>query len=101
MNDQIFKEYKQIKDQMAILEARKLECETAIFDEFDERGVNGYGFDGFQFLRMGRKTYEYSPAIAALTAEVAKKKKIEELDGTATLKKDSQHIRMVPIKEDA
>ena len=100
MNNKLFETYKEIKEQIALLEEKKAELELQLFDEFDSNGVNFYELDGYQFARMGRKTYEYSPAIAALTVELSKNKKIEELNGTATLKRESQYIRLIMPKKE-
>lgn len=99
MNNQLFTDYKEIKEQIAQLEEKKAELELQLFDEFDANGVNVHTIDGYQFVRMGRKSYEYSGAVTLMAAELSKKKKIEELDGTALLKKESQYIRLVAPKE--
>lgn len=101
MNDILFKTYKDIREQIAALEEQKASLELILFDEFDNNKTNLYQLDGYQFVRMGRKSWEYSPAITLLASDLSKKKKIEELEGIATLKKESQYIRVVRSKEDS
>ena len=99
MEQTLFIQYKEIKDQLAALEAKKDELELALFDEFDHSGQSNCEVDGTMFFRMSRKTYEYSPAIQAQAVALSKAKKIEEINGVAALKKESQYIRVVTAKE--
>jgi hypothetical protein len=91
----LFKEYRDVKDQLKYLEERKEALETAIFDELDADGREDKSTPFGFFKIMGRKTYEYSPKITALQLELSNKKKIEELKGIATLKSDSRYLRLV------
>lgn len=95
----LFKEYREIKDQLNILEEKKREVEMKIFDYLDSDGQTGKETQFGSFFIMGRKTYEYSSVIKQMQDEVAKKKKIEELDGTATLKSDLRYLRLVLPKD--
>jgi len=94
MND-IFKKYREVKDQIAILEEMKDRLELEIFDNLDDEGLTNKETPYGQFAIMGRKTYEYSKEIKEELIEIAKKKKIEELKGIATLKSDSRHLRLI------
>lgn len=100
MNDKLLQTYKEIKDKIAQLEANKAQLEMTLFDAFDESGVNLISFEGYNFIRMGRKSYDYPEVVVSLGAELSKQKKIAEADGTATLKKETQYIRVVPVKEE-
>lgn len=99
MNDKLLQAYKEIKDKIAELEANKATLELTLFDAFDEMGKNSIELDGYQFVRMGRKSYEYPESIASLSKELSKQKKLAEIEGTATLKKETQFIRVVSIRE--
>lgn len=97
--NELLQQYKDVKDNIASLEKLKAELELQIMDEFDSEGIREKATPFGQFSIMGRKTYEYSKAVSELAEELKKKKKIEELDGTALLKTDSRHLRISPIKE--
>lgn len=100
MNNELFTRYKEIKERIASLEKEKAELELEMFDEFDSNGTNSYTFSGYSYFRMGRKSWEYSPTLQAKATELSKQKKIEELEGIATLKKESQYIRVVASKKE-
>lgn len=95
----LFKKYRQIKDQLAELEKQKLAVEMEIFDYMDSDNIRQISTEYGQFSIMGRKTYEYSSDIRSSLIEIAKRKKIEELDGTAVLKTDSRYLRMIVPKQ--
>jgi hypothetical protein len=94
MND-LLKEYREVKDQLAALDVKKAELEMKIFDAFDEDGITNKETPFGSFFIMGRKTWEYSNDVKEFQLELAKKKKVEELQGIATLKKDSMYLRLV------
>lgn len=96
----IFKHYRVVKEQIANLEKLKEELEMKIMDELDSDGVTNRATDYGQFAIMGRKTYIYSDGLLALFRELSKLKKIEELDGTATLNSDSRHVRLIIPKSE-
>lgn len=100
MNDTLLQTYKDVKDKIAQLEANKAQLELTLFDAFDESGKNVVEFEGYQFIRMGRKSYDYPESVVSLGAELSKQKKLAEIEGTATLKKETQFIRVVAIKEE-
>lgn len=100
MDKKLFSKFKAIKDKIAALEAAKSDLEMQLFDQLDADGVNSYVTGGYVFARMGRKTYTYPEPIITAQSELAKQKKIAELSGEATLKSESQHIRVVPVKSE-
>lgn len=93
------KEYKEIKDQITELEAKKEALELALFDDFDDEGVKEKLTPFGRFCLMSRKSYEYSPKVAILQERLKKLKKIEEISSIAKLKKHSQYIRLISIEE--
>jgi hypothetical protein len=97
MSNALFNEYKRIRDEIAILEDMKAELELQLFDEFDmfPEAKNNHIANGYRFVRMSRKSWEYSATVASMQTELSKRKKLEEVDGTAALKKESQYIRVV------
>jgi|SRR5882672_5850562 len=95
----LFKEYREVKDQLAKLDERKSALEMLIFEELDADGTSNRDTDFGQFCIMGRKTYEYSSKIKDALSEIAKKKKIEELKGIAIIKSDSRYLRLIIPKE--
>lgn len=100
MNDKLFQEYKDIKDKIAVFESQRADIELQLFDALDADGLNAHEVDGYRFVRMSRRSYEYSEKITDLTKELSKQKKIEEANETATLKKESQYIRVVKSTSD-
>lgn len=99
MDTKLFEQYKQLKEKIASLEEEKLSLEEQIFDAFDEDGRNSYDLGDVRFVRMSRRSWQYSDAVKRRAEELSRQKKIEEADGTATLKKETQYIREVANKE--
>lgn len=96
---ELYKKYRQVKDKIAALEEVKRSLELEIFDLMDSDGIRQVSTAYGQFSIMGRKTYEYSTDIKSALIEISKRKKIEELDGTAMLKSDSRYLRIIIPKD--
>lgn len=97
--DNVFKRYREVKDQIAKLEDQKEELELAVMEEMDQDGAKEKNTPFGSFFVMGRTTYTYSSKIIELQENLKKAKKIEENDGSAVIKSSTQHIRLVIPKE--
>lgn len=95
----VFKEYREVKDQIAALEERRKELELLVMDEIDENGGKFVTTKFGEFWSMSRKSWAYSPAVDALAENLKQMKKKEEHDGTAVLNKVSGYVRLVIPKE--
>lgn len=93
----IFKEYAELKRQIAGLEAKRKELELQVLDELSNYD-NNYQTQWGKFSSYGRKVWEYSNVVKALTDQVAKRKKEEEIEGVATLKKVTDVLMFIPDK---
>lgn len=101
MNDYLLGKYNAVREEMERLEEQKKEIEEQLFDAFDEVGNNYAEMNGYYIARRSRRSFDYSDKVKELGKQVTAQKKLEEEDGTATLKKESQYIRWGKVEEDA
>lgn len=94
-----FEEYRSIKDQIAQLELQRLKLELLILDDLDNYPQRTLSTKWGVFSSSGRKTWQYPQSVKDIQEELKKKKKISELDGSAILVKDSQHVVLSMLKE--
>lgn len=99
-NRDVFAEYAEVKQQIAKLEAKRLELELLVMDEIDSNGGKFVQTKYGEFWSMSRKSWEYSSDVTSKAEELKQLKKLEEHNGKALLTKVSSYVRLVPPKED-
>lgn len=95
----IFKEYRELIDLIKTLEEKKDALQLKVIDAIDMEGGREVKTKWGSFYSHGRKSWEYSPAIASMQKTILDAKHEEEANGTATLVKVTSYVRLVIPKE--
>lgn len=98
MKKTTLEKYLEVYKQIKTLEEKKDEIADTLMDELDDVGVMSQPTpDGGLLSIHSRTTFEYSQNIQKMTAEVSKQKKLEELNGDATIKSITRHLSFKPL----
>jgi hypothetical protein len=99
LEDGTLDEYLKLKAQAKELEGRIKEMGAMITAELWDEPGNVFDHAGMTFAVGGRKSWTYSDELKAMQKQVAALKKVEEADGTATLKSHSSFLVVRKIKQ--
>lgn len=88
----VIQEYVKVYNLIKELEKQKEELAVKVLDEIDENAGKPLFGEWGQLSMGSRKSWEYSKELEAERDVLASKQKLEQTNGTATLKNVSRHV---------